>query len=114
MNLIQEKKIKVLAIAAKKRFETMPDVPTLDELGIKNQEAETMTGVFVPAGTPKPIVDLLQKEISAIVNAPDIKKRILELGVTPEGDTSAEFTAYIKDEIAKWKRIIEVAKVPKI
>ena len=114
MNLIQEKKIKVLAIAAKKRFETMPDVPTLDELGIKNQEAETMTGVFVPAGTPKPIVDLLQKEISAIVNTPDIKKRILELGVTPEGDSSADFAVYVKNEIAKWKRIIEVAKVPKI
>ena len=48
-----------------------------------------MTGVFVPAGTPKPIVDLLQKEISAIVNAPDIKARLLELGVVAEGDSSA-------------------------
>ena len=73
-----------------------------------------MTGVFVPAGTPKPIVDLLQKEISAIVNTPDIKKRILELGVTPDGDSSADFAVYVKDEIAKWKRIIDVAKVPKI
>jgi tripartite-type tricarboxylate transporter receptor subunit TctC len=114
MELITSKKIKVLAITAKKRFETLPDVPTLDELGIKDQEAETMTGVFVPAGTPKPIIDLLQKEISAIVNAPDIKQRMLELGVTPEGDSPTAFAGYVKDEIAKWKRIIEVAKVPKI
>ena len=47
-----------------------------------------MTGVFVPAGTPKPIVDLLQKEISAIVKSPDIKARLLELGVVPEGNSS--------------------------
>jgi tripartite-type tricarboxylate transporter receptor subunit TctC len=114
MSLITEKKIKVLAVAAKKRFETLPDAPTLDEIGIKGQEGETMTGVFVPAGTPKPIVDLLQKEIQAFVNKPDIKKRMLELGVTPDGAPPAEFAAYVKDEVAKWKRVIDVAKVPKI
>ena len=61
--LIKEGKIRALGITDKKRLETLPDIPTLDELGIKDQEAETMTGVFVPAGTPKAIVDLLQKEI---------------------------------------------------
>ena len=55
-----------------------------------------MTGVFVPAGTPKPIVDLLQQEISAIVNAPDIKERLLELGVEPEGNSQADFAAYVQ------------------
>jgi tripartite-type tricarboxylate transporter receptor subunit TctC len=114
MELITSKKIKVLAVTAKQRFETLPDVPTLDELGIKDEEAETMTGVFVPAGTPKAIVDLLQKEIHAFVNRPDIKKRILDLGVTPEGDTPDHFAGYVKDEVAKWKRVIETAKVPKI
>jgi len=114
MELITSKKIKVLAVTAKKRFETLPDVPTLDEIGIKDEEAETMTGVFVPAGTPKAIVDLLQKEIHEFVNRPDIKKRILDLGVTPEGDTPAHFAGYVKDEVVKWKRVIETAKVPKI
>src|SRR5712692_9772332 len=107
MSLIKDGKIRVLAITSKKRLETAPEIPTLEEVGIKDQEAETMTGVFVPAGTPKPIVDLLQKEISTIVNAPDIKARLLELGIVPEGDTSAEFAAYVKAEIAKWKRVIE-------
>ena len=73
-----------------------------------------MTGVFVPAGTPKAIVDLLQQEIAAIVNSPDIKPKLLELGVVPEGDSPAEFAAYVKADIAKWKRVIEVAKVTKI
>ena len=112
--LIKEGKIRALGITAKKRLQTLPDVQTLDEMGIKDMEAETMTGVFVPAGTPKEIVDLLQKEISTIVKPPDIKARLLELGVVPEGDTPAEFAAYVKADIAKWKRVIETAKIPKI
>src|SRR4051812_14740982 len=112
--LIKDGKLRALGITDKKRLETLPDIPTLDELGIKGQEAETMTGVFVPAGTPKEIVDKLQQEISAIVKSPDIKARLLELGVVPEGDTPASFAAYVKADIAKWKRVIEQANVPKI
>jgi tripartite-type tricarboxylate transporter receptor subunit TctC len=112
--VIKDGKIRALGITAKKRLETLPDVPTLDELGIKDQEAETMTGVFAPAGTPKAIVDLLQKEISTIVKMPDIKARLMEFGIVAEGDTSAEFTVYVKTEIAKWKRVIEAAKIPRI
>src|SRR3954465_12096394 len=67
--LIKEGKIRALGITDKKRLETLPDIPTLDEMGIKDQEAETITGVFVPAGTPKEIVNLLQKEISPIVKS---------------------------------------------
>jgi tripartite-type tricarboxylate transporter receptor subunit TctC len=114
MNLIKEGKIRALAVTSKKRLETTPDVPTLDEIGIKGQVAETMTGVFVPAGTPKAIVDLLQKNISEIVNTPDIKARLLELGIVPEGDSPASFAAYVKDDIAKWKKVIEDAKINKI
>jgi tripartite-type tricarboxylate transporter receptor subunit TctC len=112
--LIKEGKIRALAITTKKKLETLPDVPTLDSVGIKDQEAETMTGVFVPQGTPKPIVDLLQKEINTIVNMPDIKKSLLGYGIIPEGDSSEHFAQYVKAEIAKWKKVIEVAKVPKI
>jgi tripartite-type tricarboxylate transporter receptor subunit TctC len=60
------------------------------------------------------IVNLLQKEIAAIVKSPDIKARLLELGIVPEGDTPTSFAAYVKADIAKWKRVIETAKVPKI
>lgn len=114
MVMIREGKLRALAVAAAKRVEIAPNVPTLNEFGLKGQEAETMTGVFVPAGTPQPVVDLLQKEIATIVNAPDIKPKLLELGIIPEGDSSAHFAAYVKDEIAKWKRVIETGKIPKI
>ena len=92
----------------------MPDIPTLEEFGITGQEGETMTGVFVPAGTPKPIVDLLQREISAIVNDPGMKAKLLEVGVEAEGNSQADFTAYVRAEVAKWRKVIEDAKIPRI
>ena len=114
VNLIKEGKLRALAVAARKRSAALPNIPTLDELGIKGQEAETMTGVFVPAGTPKPVVDFLQKEISTIVNSPDIKARLLQAGIEAEGNSSAEFAAYVKAEVAKWKKVITDAKIPQI
>ncbi len=112
--IILQGKVRTLAIASKQRLEALPDVPTLDEVGIKGEEAETMTGIFVPAGTPPAVVDLLQKNIAEIVRLPDVKEKLLSFGIIPDGDTSADFTQYVKDEIAKWKRVIEVGKIDKI
>jgi tripartite-type tricarboxylate transporter receptor subunit TctC len=112
--LIKDGKLRALAVTSLKRAAALPDVPTLDELGIKGQEAETMQGVLAPAGTPKEIVDLLQHEIAAILALPDVREKILTLGFEPSGITPAEFDAYIKAEIAKWRRVIETAKLPKI
>jgi tripartite-type tricarboxylate transporter receptor subunit TctC len=112
--LIKEGRMGALAITSDKRLATLPDVATLDELGFKNQQAETMTGVFVPGGTPRSIVELLQKEISTIVRMPDVAARLLDFCVIPEGDSSADFAAYIKNEVGKWKRVIEIGKIDKI
>jgi len=112
--LIQEGRLRALAITATKRSAVLPDVPTLDELGAKGQEAETMQGVLAPAGTPKEIVDLLQREIAAILSTPDVRDKVLALGFEPSGITPAEFDSYIKTEIAKWRKVIEDANIPKI
>jgi tripartite-type tricarboxylate transporter receptor subunit TctC len=114
MALIQAGKVRALALTSTQRLETLPDVPTLSELGIKGQESETMAGVFVPAGTPQAIVKLLQKEIAAIVHMPDVKRRLLEAATIPDGDSSADFATYITDELAKWKRVIEAGKIDRI
>ena len=114
MALIQAGKVRALALTSKQRLETLPDVPTLNELGIRDQESETMAGVFVPTGTSQAIVNLLQKEIAAIVHMPDVKQRLLEAATIPDGDSSADFAAYVTDEIAKWKRVIEFGKIDKI
>jgi tripartite-type tricarboxylate transporter receptor subunit TctC len=112
--LIKAGKVRALALTSKQHLETLPSVPTLDELDIKNQESETMAGVFAPSGTPQPIVDLLQREIAAIVHTPDVKQRLLEVATIPDGDSPADFAAYVRDEIAKWKRVIEVGKIDRI
>jgi tripartite-type tricarboxylate transporter receptor subunit TctC len=112
--LVKDGKLRALGITAKARSPALPDVPTFDEVGIKDQEAETMQGVLVPAGTPKPIVDLLQAEIARIVSLPDVKEKMLAIGLEPSGMSSAEFAAYIKDDLAKWKKVIIDAKIPQI
>ena len=112
--LIKEGKLRALAVTSTRRSSVLPDVPTLDELGIKGQEAETMQGVLAPAGTPQEIVNLLQREIAAILALPDVKEKVLALGFEPSGITPVEFGAYIKAEIAKWRRVIEQSKMDKI
>jgi tripartite-type tricarboxylate transporter receptor subunit TctC len=114
VNLIREGKLRGLAVTASRRSAALPDIPTLDEFGIKGQNAETMTGVFVPAGTPQPIVDLLQREFAAAVNAPDMKAKLLQVGVEAEGNSRADFAAYVRAEVAKWRRVIEDARIAKI
>jgi tripartite-type tricarboxylate transporter receptor subunit TctC len=112
--LIQAGKLRALAVTATRRSSVLPDVPTLDELGIKGQEAETMQGVLAPAGTPKEIVDLLQREIAAILAIPDVREKVLALGFEPSGNSPAEFGAYIKAEIVKWRKVIEDARIGRI
>jgi tripartite-type tricarboxylate transporter receptor subunit TctC len=112
--LVKDGKLRALAVTAATRSPALPDVPTLDELGIKGQEAETMQGVLVPAGTPQPIVDLLQSEIARIVALPEVKDKLLAIGLEPDGMSQAAFAAYIKADLAKWKKVIEDAKIPRI
>jgi tripartite-type tricarboxylate transporter receptor subunit TctC len=112
--LVKDGKLRALAVTAKTRSPALPDVPTLAEAGIPDQEAETMQGVLVPAGTPKPIVDLLYREIARIVRLPDVEDKMLAIGIEPGGMPPAEFAAYIKADVAKWKKVITDAKIPQI
>jgi tripartite-type tricarboxylate transporter receptor subunit TctC len=112
--LIHDGKLRALAVTAEKRASALPDVPTLKELGIEGQEAETMQGILVPAGTPKDIVALLEREIRAAIATPDVQQKMIAAGTEPDGGSSEAFAAYIKAEIAKWKRVIVLAKIQQI
>ena len=112
--LIKAGKLRALAVTTKKRSAALPEVPTIAEAGISGQESETMQGVFVPKGTPQAVVDLLQKEIAAIVAMPDMQAKMIPLGFEPAGGTSAEFAAYIKTDVEKWKKVISEAKIKQI
>jgi tripartite-type tricarboxylate transporter receptor subunit TctC len=111
---VKSGKLRALAVTTKKRSTALPEVPTLAEAGVTGQESETMQGVFVPKGTPKEIVALLHKEIAAIVSDTEMKAKMAPLGFEPDGGSSAEFAAYIKAEVEKWKKVIADAKIPQI
>jgi tripartite-type tricarboxylate transporter receptor subunit TctC len=109
--LVTEGKVRALAVSAAKRVAALPNVPTLAEAGLPGQEADTMQAVLVPAGTPRPVVDLLNREIRAIVALPDIKERFETLGLDPVANTPEEFATQIKAEIAKWAKVIHGANI---
>jgi tripartite-type tricarboxylate transporter receptor subunit TctC len=103
-----------LAITAAKRSAALPDVPTMAESGIGGQESETMQGILVPAGTPQAIVDLLNREIVKAMQLADVKAKCLELGFDVVADSPADFSVYIKNDIEKWAKVINDAKIEKI
>ena len=107
-------KLRALAVTSAKRSPALPDVPTLAESGIKEQESETMQGVLVPAKTPKAIVDLLNAEIKKAMALPDVQAKCAQLGFDPVADTPEEFAAYIKKDVEKWGRVIKEANIPQI
>lgn len=111
---IQGGKLRGLAVTGAKRSAALPDVPTTAEAGLKGQESETMQGIFVPAGTPKAIVALLNAEIVKVMALPDVQEKCKQLGFDVVANTPAQFAAYIKSEVDKWQGVIRDAKIPQI
>ena len=103
-------KVKALAITSAKRLDTMPDVPTIGET-LKGYRAEAFQGMVAPAGVPRAIVDKLAQEIGAIVRLPEISKTFVASGAVVVGSTPAEFGAFLKAEMAKWRKVIKEAGI---
>lgn len=108
---IQSGQVRAIGIAATERAEGIPDVPTFAEQGVKDQEADTLTGIVAPAGTPKEIVELLSREIARSVARPDIRERLATLGFKPVANTPDEFAARIKLELEKWGKVVRDANL---
>ena len=111
---VQAGKLRGLAVTATKRSSALPDVPTMVEAGVSGQESETMQGIFLPAGTPKDIVDLLNREIAKAMAMPDVKEKCAQLGFDVVANSPDEFTLYIKKEVEKWGKVIKEANIPQI
>jgi tripartite-type tricarboxylate transporter receptor subunit TctC len=103
--------VRALAIASPQRFAALPDVPTSKEAGLPNWLASSWNGMAAPAKTPQPIIDRLAKEITAAVALPDVKKRLLDMGVEARSMTPQAFRELLISDIAKWKGVIERAKI---
>ena len=108
---IKAGKLRALAITTNKRSAALPDVPTLDEAGLKGFNLGTWFGVLAPAATPQPIVERMHKEIARIVNLPDFKKKMEEIGAEPIGNSPAQMARQIKDDTDRFAKLVKDAKV---
>ena len=108
---IQSKRIRALGVAALKRLPKIPDVPTLDALGLKNFEAGSWYGVMAPAGTPRDIVAKLHGELVKALKLPEVQQRIVDLGAYPIGNTPEEFSAQIIRERERWAQVVKEAGI---
>ena len=106
---IRAGKLRAIAVASKNRSPLLPDVPTVDESGLKGYSAHSWLGIFVPAGTPKPIVERLQRDLSAAIDEPKARARLMEAGFDPKSSTSEAFAKLVRDEIEKWRPIVKMS-----
>jgi tripartite-type tricarboxylate transporter receptor subunit TctC len=104
-------RIKVLAITAGKRSPAVPDIPTVAEAGVPGYEVDQWYGIITGAKVPMPIVRKLSAAIAEAVKSPDVAKRLAADGSTPIGSTPEQFSAHIKSEIAKWRKLVKEAKL---
>ncbi len=107
VQLIKASKIRGIAVTSPQRMPSLPEVATVAESGFPGYEDYTWIGFFAPAGTPRVIVDKLNRSIAAILQLPETKERLAVLGFDPINNTPAEFTAYIKIEVTKWAKVIK-------
>ncbi len=111
MNHIRAGKIRALAGTTAKRWPGAPEIPTMAEAGVPGYEATAWFGLLAPANTPKPIVELLQRHVAAILRQPEVEKTLLEQGAEPVGNTPDEFARLIAAELQKWDKVVAATGV---
>jgi tripartite-type tricarboxylate transporter receptor subunit TctC len=102
---IREGRIKAIAISSAQRSPLLPNVPTLDEAGVKGYEASTFTGIFAPAGTPKPVLDRLHGALRKALASDGVRERFGAMGVEIIGMSQAQFAAYVRADYDKWLKV---------
>ena len=103
-------RIRTLGMASEKRVAVAPELPTLVESGVQ-VVGGTWVGILAPAGTPREAVGTLARAVNTIMKRPEIRERFVQLGIDPVGNTPEEFTQFLKDEVAKWGKVIKAANV---
>ncbi|MDQ2083159.1 tripartite tricarboxylate transporter substrate binding protein [Xanthobacteraceae bacterium Astr-EGSB] len=111
---VQAGKLRILGVASNVRNSALPDVPTLDEQGIKGVYTSTFYGIMGPPGMPKDVTDRLNKEINAILQTSDMKSRLAKLAADPGKGTPEEFKAYVMSEMKRYGEIVKLSGADKV
>ena len=108
---VKSQKLRALAVLGPSRIHVLPDVPTAKEAGLPGIEAMAWNGIFVPAGTPQAVIQILHRELVRAYNAPEVKEQVTNTGSYVAGDTPEEFASFIRAENEKWGKVIRDAKI---
>ena len=103
---VQANKLKAFAVTSARRSATVPELPTVAEAGVPGYEAIGWFGLLVPAATPAPVVQKLSADANRVLQEAEVKQRMMALGAEPSGDTPAQFAAFIRDDQAKWSKLM--------
>jgi len=108
---IREGGARALAVLSRTRSPALPDVPTMAEAGIPDQDVHEFQGLLVPAATPRPVIDFLYREVSRVVSTPEVRARLGVLGLDAVAATPEQFGALLESEMTRWQRVISDGKL---
>jgi tripartite-type tricarboxylate transporter receptor subunit TctC len=111
MAFIKSGRLRVLGVTSLTRTAALPDVPTFDEQGLKGFQAVAWNGLTAPARTPKEAIVRIQEASARIIKSPELAEQLKRDGSDPVGSTTAEFTAHLRDEVVKWKKVLDRAGI---
>ena len=106
---VKSGRLRALAVAGAKRTALMPEVPTMKEAGVEGVEVPLWYGLLAPAATPREIVQTLSAAVAKAANSPDLRKRLLEQGADPVGNTPEEFDRQLHEEVARWMEVVKIS-----
>jgi tripartite-type tricarboxylate transporter receptor subunit TctC len=108
---VEQRRLRALGISTIKRNPAVPDVPTLDEGGVKGFDARSWVGLMAPRGTPKPVTDKLHVTITVVIRDNELRQKLTAQGFDPETSTAEAFAAHIRAELARYGKVIKAAKL---
>jgi tripartite-type tricarboxylate transporter receptor subunit TctC len=111
LGMMQERKFKVLAVTGNKRIRTVPDVPTIAELGVPNYDIVAWVAAFAPSGTPPPVVDRLNGALNNLLQQPDMTAFIDRIGSDPFPTSPGELATFVEEDTNRWSEIVDIAKI---
>jgi tripartite-type tricarboxylate transporter receptor subunit TctC len=106
---IKQRRLRALGVTSLQRAASLPDLPTISESGLKGYEVTVWQGMLAPAGTPRPVIEQLNRQIAKILQTPETRERLAAQGMESAAGKPEEFAAYIATEVVKWGKVIKQA-----
>ena len=109
---IKAGKVRLLAVASARRAPSLPDAPTFIEAGFPDVRVDSRYGLLGPAGVPAAVVARLHSVIAKVLGVPDVRSQYAALGLEPAAMTSQEYATYLREDVARWRKVVAAAKIP--